>query len=218
MGLKIKGQPLTKSSKSPVPNFVSNKSTIFRGLEDNTGKLVNKYHTIDIHHSVESYLLRELKVPESLINETPGIAMAKTKKIMDTLNKGADNAEILPELVHGGVSLIDNTPTGLANYLRLKENIPPRSLLSADEKVQKLHEIYTQTNPEGGMGTGDFEGPHSIRKYLVTSLCEASANPYHIKEIMNWESLRPLKSYAKLSVDGIRDTLIKCHPMNKQAS
>jgi integrase/recombinase XerD len=60
--------------------------------------------------------------------------------------------------------------------------------------------------------------PHSIRKYVVTALCDASANPYHIKELMNWESLRPLGSYKKQNIDGVRKTLMDCHPMCKTRS
>ena len=52
--------------------------------------------------------------------------------------------------------------------------------------------------------------PHSLRKYLVTELAKANANPYHIKELMGWDSLRPMNNYAKLHPGDLKKTLDEC--------
>ena len=60
--------------------------------------------------------------------------------------------------------------------------------------------------------------PHSLRKYVVTALANADANPYHIKELMGWDSLKPLRSYAKLNTADLRKTMMKCHPLEQKTN
>lgn len=57
--------------------------------------------------------------------------------------------------------------------------------------------------------------PHTFRRSCCTSLIKGGGNLVHVKDIMGWESMETIRTYTKLTVMDLKDTLKKCHPREK---
>ena len=111
----------------------------------------------------------------------------------------------------------------LQNYLTairpLWKNANETNALFINEKGNRLGVKGIETAMKKYVNMAELNPkytPHSLRKYLVTSLVKANANPAHIQRLMNWDSLRPLKNYARMSVEDLKKTLDECHPLAKK--
>ena len=97
---------------------------------------------VDIHHSVEKYIQRQLGIPDALNDLCPGIPMPRSKGILDDLNRNFDPANQLKQ-IHGGPA----NEGGLAGIL--KSRIPTRNA-SPDRQaiIDELFKVHTVDYPQ----------------------------------------------------------------------
>jgi hypothetical protein len=89
---------------------------------------------VDIHHVVEAYIQRLLKIDKILTDTCPGAPLPRNKVVLDQLNEGFDPANQL-KAIHKGM---DNG--GISGILQ--SQIPVKTTMSPQEIIVELRKIY----------------------------------------------------------------------------
>jgi hypothetical protein len=97
---------------------------------------------VDVHHSVEKYIQRQLGISDALEDTCPGIPMPRNKEILTRLNDGFDPANHLKSIHQGSVA--DN---GLAGIMRHRIPVHP-PLPDRQAIVDELYKIHTVDYPQ----------------------------------------------------------------------
>ncbi|EDM26651.1 hypothetical protein LNTAR_18430 [Lentisphaera araneosa HTCC2155] len=124
----------TKISIDEYPNY----NKIFNIITNTHGE------TVDVHHVVERYIQRQLDLPESVLDDVPGIVMPSNKASLDKINEGWDaNRQI--KAMHRG-----RLEEGSINQA-LRKAIPygqkPKTFAEKQEILEKLKILY-ESKPE----------------------------------------------------------------------
>ena len=60
--------------------------------------------------------------------------------------------------------------------------------------------------------------PHTLRRSGTSELVKSNANLYHVKQLLGHESFETLNRYARLNIEDLRKTHVKCHPRERDES
>jgi len=93
---------------------------------------------VDIHHVVEGYIQRLLKIDKILWDTTPGVPLPRNKKILDALNADLPADKQL-KAIHKGME--DGGISGI-----LQSRIPVDTNMDPQDIINELHDIYFE-NP-----------------------------------------------------------------------
>jgi integrase/recombinase XerD len=108
--------------------------------------------------------------------------------------------------------LLESYLKGVRPFL-LKNPQEPALFLNRQGKRLPYQVLLRQVHIHAGrIGVDMSVTPHTFRRSCATEMIRAGANLYHVKDLLGHETLDTLRHYAKLNVDDLRKTLVRCHP------